>query len=266
MAPASRRVMSSRLATNRDRRPASSSMVASRSARSAGSCDRRASRRLVTEPTIEASGVRRSCETDDRAARRAGARPRRASRPWSPARRASVRSMRDRGLFDERLQRRVRVGMAVIAVARRLDADRRRGRLRRRHAGGTETAPRAACPCRARRLLLFMGPARRRPVRRRRAVVGRPAVCSDQTLPSWSRMIDLPRTTAADWLASSQSTSSSFGAPESLREKSNSACVACRPLARGVGLFAQASRQTAGHEGDDEKHEERRAVRRARRP
>ena len=98
--PVSSRVMSRRLATNWPSRRVSSSIAERRSLRVAGSRRSPKSFRLVTDPRIEASGVRRSCEIEESSAER-----RRSLSTLAAASFARVPSWdaldRDRGLVDE---------------------------------------------------------------------------------------------------------------------------------------------------------------------
>ena len=82
MAPASSRVMSSRLATKRDRRPPPPRWCATSSSRAFASNRSPYSRSEFAEPRIEASGVFRSWESEvSSAGSDARLRPRRAPRP-----------------------------------------------------------------------------------------------------------------------------------------------------------------------------------------
>ena len=215
-------------------------------------------RRLVTEPTIEARGVRRSCEIDDSSAalRRS---PSAAVSAFDACSTSAILLDGNGGLLDEGLQRR---------------DDRIARKHRRSSPASMPTTP--IDPSRARH-----GPEVKSRRRQRIRAVARPAPASrapiapppnpmsradrrvaspsriERPAPRSSSTTDLPLATAATWLANSQSTSSSFGAPESLREKSNSACVASARSRVAVACSLRRPGERAGHEGDGEENEER---------
>ena len=152
--------MSSRLATKRVSRAASSSMEASRSPRSSAGILSPSWRRVVTAPVIEDSGVRRSCDSDDSSVvRNFSFSSSAALRTASPT--SSERSMAIAVCSSMAVSARSSSGEIGSSAAVGLEAADADGAARRRSSGRNwngEIGQGVGAP--ARRLALGKGPAR----------------------------------------------------------------------------------------------------------